>query len=314
MENDDDGWDLYAVVRSCRTASRREDPPELEKSHALPFRIPDLPPSGDGDCELDKLSKPCFSVTCFPNQTSPLTFSSSAATATVAVASTANTPVLRKATRQISHHTPRSKRRKTQQKRVVCQIPADGLAADMWAWRKYGQKPIKGSPYPRGYYRCSSSKDCLARKQVERSRTDPAMFVITYSADHNHPMPTHRNSLAGSTRQKFPAAATPSISSAVVAGEEQGNPSTSSPSTASGGEEEDDEEDVDEEEEDEEGMLLVEDMEVLGEDEVLFMGLERQHETPAPSGAAVADADADAIAAFFGGSCGGGFDDHFLRR
>ncbi|KAA8516098.1 hypothetical protein F0562_019277 [Nyssa sinensis] len=95
----------------------------------------------------------------------------------------------------------RSKRRKNQMKRV-CQVPAEGLSSDMWSWRKYGQKPIKGSPYPRGYYRCSTSKGCLARKQVERNRSDPAMFIVTYTAEHNHPMPTHRNSLAGSTRQK----------------------------------------------------------------------------------------------------------------
>ncbi|KAJ4843940.1 putative WRKY transcription factor 65 [Turnera subulata] len=61
--------------------------------------------------------------------------------------------------------------------------------SDSWAWRKYGQKPIKGSPYPRGYYRCSSSKGCPARKQVERSRADPSMLVVTYSCEHNHPWP-----------------------------------------------------------------------------------------------------------------------------
>ncbi|XP_052201227.1 probable WRKY transcription factor 65 [Diospyros lotus] len=61
--------------------------------------------------------------------------------------------------------------------------------SDSWAWRKYGQKPIKGSPYPRGYYRCSSSKGCPARKQVERSRLEPTMMVITYSSEHNHPLP-----------------------------------------------------------------------------------------------------------------------------
>ncbi|PON80620.1 WRKY domain containing protein [Parasponia andersonii] len=65
--------------------------------------------------------------------------------------------------------------------------------SDSWAWRKYGQKPIKGSPYPRGYYRCSSSKGCPARKQVERSRVDPTMLLVTYSAEHNHPWPASRN-------------------------------------------------------------------------------------------------------------------------
>ncbi|URE04181.1 WRKY [Musa troglodytarum] len=52
----------------------------------------------------------------------------------------------------------------------------------------------------RGYYRCSSSKGCSARKQVERCRTDPNMLVITYTSEHNHPWPTQRNALAGSIR------------------------------------------------------------------------------------------------------------------
>lgn len=47
---------------------------------------------------------------------------------------------------------PISVSRKNQQKRVVIQVSAEGLSSDMWAWRKYGQKPIKGSPYPRFAY------------------------------------------------------------------------------------------------------------------------------------------------------------------
>ncbi|KAK2458023.1 putative WRKY transcription factor [Trifolium repens] len=101
--------------------------------------------------------------------------------------------------------TPRSRKRKSQQGKMVCHVTADNLSTDLWAWRKYGQKPIKGSPYPRNYYRCSSSKGCTARKQVERSNTETDMFIVTYTGDHNHPRPTHRNSLAGSTRTKSPA-------------------------------------------------------------------------------------------------------------
>ncbi|RDX58110.1 putative WRKY transcription factor 27, partial [Mucuna pruriens] len=100
--------------------------------------------------------------------------------------------------------TPKSRKRKSQQKKMVCHVTADNLSADLWAWRKYGQKPIKGSPYPRNYYRCSSSKGCVARKQVERSNTETDMFIVTYTGDHSHPRPTHRNSLAGSTRSKTP--------------------------------------------------------------------------------------------------------------
>ncbi|XP_011026978.1 PREDICTED: WRKY transcription factor 22-like [Populus euphratica] len=110
--------------------------------------------------------------------------------------------------------TAKSKRRENQHKRVVQHVKEDGLSSDMWAWRKYGQKPIKGSPYPRSYYRCSSLKGCLARKQVERSSTDPSIFIITYTAEHSHARPTRRSSLAGSTRIKrdaIPKGTTPSI-------------------------------------------------------------------------------------------------------
>uniref|UniRef100_A0ACD5ZKM3 Uncharacterized protein n=1 Tax=Avena sativa TaxID=4498 RepID=A0ACD5ZKM3_AVESA len=116
------------------------------------------------------------------------------------------------------------KRRKNQARKVVC-IPATAAAvpgkttgevvpSDLWAWRKYGQKPIKGSPYPRGYYRCSSSKGCPARKQVERCRTEPNMLVITYNSEHNHPWPTQRNVLAGSTRSHYAKNSTNNTASA----------------------------------------------------------------------------------------------------
>ncbi|KAL5221240.1 hypothetical protein ABZP36_025953 [Zizania latifolia] len=100
---------------------------------------------------------------------------------------------------------PRPKRsKKSQLKKVVCEVPvADGgVSSDLWAWRKYGQKPIKGSPYPRGYYKCSSMKGCMARKMVERSQDRPGMLIITYMAEHCHPVPTQLNALAGTTRHK----------------------------------------------------------------------------------------------------------------
>ncbi|GMI64936.1 WRKY DNA-binding protein 7 [Hibiscus trionum] len=83
-----------------------------------------------------------------------------------------------------------SKKRKLRVKKVI-RVPAISnkmadIPPDDYSWRKYGQKPIKGSPHPRGYYKCSSVRGCPARKHVERALDDPRMLIVTYEGDHNH--------------------------------------------------------------------------------------------------------------------------------
>ncbi|KAI3412876.1 WRKY domain-containing protein, partial [Psidium guajava] len=83
-----------------------------------------------------------------------------------------------------------SKKRKSRLKRVV-RVPAISskmadIPPDDFSWRKYGQKPIKGSPHPRGYYKCSSVRGCPARKHVERALDDPGMLIVTYEGEHSH--------------------------------------------------------------------------------------------------------------------------------
>ncbi|XP_013600626.1 PREDICTED: probable WRKY transcription factor 7 [Brassica oleracea var. oleracea] len=83
-----------------------------------------------------------------------------------------------------------TKKRKSRVKRVI-RVPAVSskmadIPSDEYSWRKYGQKPIKGSPHPRGYYKCSSVRGCPARKHVERALDDAMMLIVTYEGDHNH--------------------------------------------------------------------------------------------------------------------------------
>ncbi|XP_039034602.1 WRKY transcription factor 28-like [Hibiscus syriacus] len=66
---------------------------------------------------------------------------------------------------------------------------------DGYRWRKYGQKAVKNSPYPRSYYRCTTQK-CTVKKRVERSYQDPSTVITTYEGQHNHPLAT---SLRGNT-------------------------------------------------------------------------------------------------------------------
>ncbi|GMI99870.1 WRKY DNA-binding protein 57 [Hibiscus trionum] len=84
-----------------------------------------------------------------------------------------------------------SKVRKKGQKRIrqprfafMTKSEVDHLE-DGYRWRKYGQKAVKNSPFPRSYYRCTNSK-CTVKKRVERSSEDPTVVITTYEGQHCH--------------------------------------------------------------------------------------------------------------------------------
>ncbi|XP_065637589.1 uncharacterized protein LOC111992481 isoform X2 [Quercus suber] len=61
------------------------------------------------------------------------------------------------------------------------------VSNDGYKWRIYGKKHVKGSNYPRSYYKCTYLS-CPVKKRVERS---PAGRIteIVYKGSHNHPKP-----------------------------------------------------------------------------------------------------------------------------
>ncbi|EEF33159.1 conserved hypothetical protein [Ricinus communis] len=69
---------------------------------------------------------------------------------------------------------------------------------DGYNWRKYGQKQVKGSEYPRSYYKCTHP-NCPVKKKVERSHEGHITEII-YKGAHNHPKPPpNRRSAIGSS-------------------------------------------------------------------------------------------------------------------
>ncbi|MCD7470904.1 hypothetical protein HAX54_011106 [Datura stramonium] len=75
------------------------------------------------------------------------------------------------------------KRRKTSESNIK---ESSDLVDDGHAWRKYGQKQILHSTYPRHYFRCTHKYDqkCQASKQVQKIQDNPPLFRTTYYGHH----------------------------------------------------------------------------------------------------------------------------------
>ncbi|XVF77285.1 hypothetical protein PTKIN_Ptkin14bG0030600 [Pterospermum kingtungense] len=58
---------------------------------------------------------------------------------------------------------------------------------DGYNWRKYGQKHVKGSEFPRSYYKCTHP-NCEVKKLFERDH-DGLIAEIIYKGTHDHPKP-----------------------------------------------------------------------------------------------------------------------------
>ncbi|XP_061369670.1 probable WRKY transcription factor 4 [Gastrolobium bilobum] len=84
---------------------------------------------------------------------------------------------------------PASSHRTVTEPRIIVQTTSEvDLLDDGYRWRKYGQKVVKGNPYPRSYYKCTTP-GCNVRKHVERASTDPKAVITTYEGKHNHDVP-----------------------------------------------------------------------------------------------------------------------------
>ncbi|CAB4316099.1 unnamed protein product [Prunus armeniaca] len=83
--------------------------------------------------------------------------------------------------------------------------PSAGMvrtSEDGYNWRKYGQKQVKGSEYPRSYYKCTHP-NCQVKKKVERSFDGQITEIIYKGAPHNHAMPQPNRRAGASLGSSF---------------------------------------------------------------------------------------------------------------
>lgn len=81
---------------------------------------------------------------------------------------------------------------------------SDAPFADEHKWRKYGQKQVKRSPYPRNYYKCTVA-GCPAKKHLEKfwdTNANRERCRTVYLGEHVHPVATSPQVFA-TTQQDF---------------------------------------------------------------------------------------------------------------
>lgn len=66
-------------------------------------------------------------------------------------------------------------------------VSAERTSEDGYNWRKYGQKLVKGSEFPRSYYKCTYP-NCEVKKIFERSPSGQITEIV-YKGSHDHPKP-----------------------------------------------------------------------------------------------------------------------------
>ncbi|XP_051125100.1 probable WRKY transcription factor 20 isoform X3 [Andrographis paniculata] len=69
----------------------------------------------------------------------------------------------------------------------ISSVSAERTSDDGYNWRKYGQKLVKGSEFPRSYYKCTYP-NCEVKKIFERSPSGQ-ITEIFYKGSHDHPKP-----------------------------------------------------------------------------------------------------------------------------
>ncbi|KAL9271731.1 putative WRKY transcription factor 2 [Drosera capensis] len=108
-----------------------------------------------------------------------------------------------------------------EQKGMFSSVGSFRTSDDGYNWRKYGQKQVKGSEYPRSYYKCTHL-NCPVKKKIERSQ-DGQITEIIYKGAHNHPKPQlNRRSTFGSALSVSDSSEAVEGSSSCVKAEDNG--------------------------------------------------------------------------------------------
>ncbi|KAL0399148.1 UNVERIFIED_CONTAM: putative WRKY transcription factor 20 [Sesamum radiatum] len=69
----------------------------------------------------------------------------------------------------------------------ISSVSVETTSDDGYNWRKYGQKLVKGSEFPRSYYKCTYP-NCEVKKIFERSPSGQITEIV-YKGSHDHPKP-----------------------------------------------------------------------------------------------------------------------------